>query len=202
MQTHHFVIRRFQLQEVPFCFKASGETGQVTRPSDDSVARNNDRNWIPTVCPSNSPTGRGFSKSLRDVAVTACFAKRNAQQELPYLSLKTRSPHLKRYRECQPLSPKILTQFLFRSSEQRMMQFFNEIAESNPPRIVVFPKNSYQTFFARNELEHADRRIYEFIRQIHSQFIVDCAKSFHKATAACARQGRTLGLVPVAHPYL
>ena len=73
------------------------------------------------------------------------------------------------------------------------MRFFNEIAESNPPRIVVFPKNSYQTFFARNELKHADRRIREFVRQIHSQFIMECAKSFHKATAACARHGRTLG---------
>ena len=51
------------------------------------------------------------------------------------------------------------------------MRFFNEIAESNTPRVVVFSKNSYQTFVARNELEHADRRIHEFVRQVHSQFI-------------------------------
>src|SRR5580692_8719364 len=55
-----------------------------------------------------------------------------------------------------------------------------------------FPKNSYQAFFARNELEHADWRIHEFVRQVHSPICREYAKSFHKATAAYARHGRTV----------
>ena len=58
------------------------------------------------------------------------------------------------------------------STERPLLtRFFNEIAQPNTPRVVLFPKNSYQAFFARDELEHADRRIHEFVRQVHSQFI-------------------------------
>src|ERR1700730_16370236 len=90
------VIRCFQAQKVRFRFHPSSETGEVTRRAHDSVAWNNNRNWISTVCPSHSSTGCGISKSLCDVAVSACFGKRNTQQNLPHLLLKRGTTHVQR----------------------------------------------------------------------------------------------------------
>ena len=64
-----------------------------------------------------------------------------------------------------------------------------------------FPKNSYQAFFARNELEHADRRIHEFVRKVHSQFIGNAPSlSIKPPQRMHALAVPYSGLVLVTHP--
>jgi hypothetical protein len=85
-----------------------------------------------------------------------------------------------------------------------MMRFFNEIAQPNTPRIVVFPKNSYQAFFARNELEPRRAENSRVCKTGSFAIYRECAKSFHKATAAYARHNGIpySDLVLVTHPYV
>jgi len=92
-------------------------------------------------------------------------------------------------------------QLLFGLNKHTMKWFFNDIAEANTHRIVVLPKNSYQAFFARNELEHADRRIHEFVRKVHSQFIGNAPSlSIKPPQRMHAMAVPYSGLVLVTHP--
>jgi hypothetical protein len=96
-----------------------------------------------------------------------------------------------------------LTCFQMNVTRPCSKQTGTEIAEPNTPRIVVFPKNSYQVFFARNELEHADRRIHEFVRQVHSQFVGNAPSlSIKPPQRMHAMAVPYSGLVLVTHPYV
>ena len=84
---------------------ATGITGKRTVPSDDAMARDNDRERVIVIGHSYGACGSRTSNRLRDLAISPRFSVRNPEQLTPDRLLEGRSYNVKLQVESSPLRP-------------------------------------------------------------------------------------------------
>src|SRR5689334_8426864 len=84
-----------QVEQMSFSIQAAGKAGQLSRRSNDTMTRHDDRYWIFAVCGADCSCCTRITELLGKLAVTSGLSKRYGEQGIPHVFLKTSPPHIK-----------------------------------------------------------------------------------------------------------
>src|ERR1700753_3979122 len=150
-----------------FRFQPAGKAGKFAGEADATMTRYQDRERIAAIRRPNRTRRFWIAELVRELTVGASLTKRNAKQCFPNLFLESSSLHVERYAEGISLSGEIFFELTLGANQNRMLRALDQLRESNPPGIVIFPKNGHQPFVASDQLELSYRGCNIFVRQRH-----------------------------------